>query len=237
MFIAAILCVVISAHHKLPEKFVWMTSEALTRASKPGKLTLLKYKVLRWPGPWRWFKSGKTIVQIDARFLAVSNSVPFAVDDLIPCYTNAQGVRAWVVLPDELVRLKQQSKTQPGVDLRDAMRITTIDGGQAQIASMTTIPGSGGAFCGSVVDVLPRVIHGSFTLLIGATSTETNSSPNSATGSLVTNICFASQAIVPNGGALVVASPTDVQTSRTNYWLIISSTAVDGMGKPIAPKK
>jgi hypothetical protein len=176
------------------------------------------------------------MIQIDARFLAVSNSVRFAVHDSIPCYTNAEGARAWIVLPDELVRLKQGTKTLIGVDQRDAMRITTIDGGQAQIASMTTIPGSGGAFCGSV-DVLPRVIHGSFKLLVGATSTETNLSPNSATGPLVTNICFASQAIVPNGGALVVAGHADDQTSRTNYWLIISAVAVDGMGKPIALKK
>ena len=107
------------------------------------------------------------------------------------------------------------------------MRLTIIDGGQAQISRGTV---SGGAFCGFVVNILARVANGSFKSLVGATSTETNSL--GTIGPVHTNISFASQAPLPNGGALVIAG--DGQgIPGTNHWLIISTVAVDATGKPI----
>ena len=235
VFLAALVCLTFTSTHKTPEKFVWLAPDQLAHSLKPGILTQLKYKVLRWPGPWRWFEGNKTRILVESTLLAVSSGNSLQVEHSILCQTNSEGARVWVVSSEELLPLKEQCKGSPAVEERSSMRLTTFDGGQGRIACGTSVAvGSQALFSGLTADILPKLLNDSCKLLLGVTSTEPLLSTNFA---VRTNISFSCRALVPNGGALVVDAGNSAPAAGTNYWLIISPTAVDAKGNPIKLKR
>ena len=63
-------------------------------------------------------------------------------------------------------------------------------------------------------------------------TTETVTSPQNNSSLIRTNLALLCQALIPNGGGLVVDGGS-AKGSGTNYWLIVSAAAVDARGKPI----
>jgi hypothetical protein len=208
---------------------MWMTPDKLARTLKPGKLTLLKYKVLGWPGPWRWMQKPKKAVLIQSRVLAAPKGITLDIEHSILCRTNTDGTRVWIIPPEGLQPLRIQSNSSNGIVERSGARLTLLEGTQAQISNGSFSRGNTG-FCGLAVNVLPKIVHGSFNLLIGATSSDMKLT----SAETQTNISLSCRAMVPNGGALVVSgNGAGNDGSGTNYCLIISAVAVDSKGNPI----
>jgi hypothetical protein len=227
LFITAVLVVMLSSPEK-PESFVWMTPEQLALILKPSKLTQLKYTVLRWPGPWRWFQGRKTLILIESRWVALPAGTDLPIEHPLLCNTNRDGARIWIVPAEELASFKTQVKMVTGLEEKAQMRLTTAHGLQSGMLSGSSAPAPLSAFCGFAADILPKIADGSFKLLLGITASE----PDTSAQAIVrTNLSFACRAIVPNGGALIVDAAKN--NSGTNYWVIVSPTAVDAKGNPI----
>ena len=105
-----------------------MTPAELTRALKPGKLTLLKYKVLRILGPWGQYLGRKRLVLIDSRLLSISQAASRQIELAAKCCTNADGARAWILPAAELAAFKNRLKQLPGAEVKNEMRLTMADG-------------------------------------------------------------------------------------------------------------
>src|SRR5437868_6403392 len=110
------------------------------------------------------------------------------------------------------------------------MTLTTYDGGEAQVSDGS--PGTNSIFVGLSVSFLPKVAGDSFNLLAGATSTESDSSRNGTTGAVTTNLIAACRVLLSNGGGVVLDDGTTTRSHLTNYWIIISTMAVDAQGRP-----
>src|SRR5256885_8959760 len=181
LFITGVICIVAISTRRTPEKFVWLTPNQVVRSLKPGRFTQLKYKVLRWPGPWRWFAGQKTRVLVESRLLAVPNYPSLEIEHAMACFTNANphGGRAWIIAPEEMshlnIQLNIQSRISGAVDTSN-MRLTTFSGGQGRIATGYTLRGNPSLFCGVTADILPTAVNDSFKLLLSVTSTEPSSS-------------------------------------------------------------
>jgi hypothetical protein len=233
-FIAAVLAFIMTSPREKPDKLVWMTPAQLTQTLKPGKLTRLKYKIMRCPGPWRWFTSHKKQVSIETSVVAIprGSALPTARES---GRTNLEGELVWIVGPEELKKVKDALSAAPGKDTRTVMHLTTLDGMQCGISSGNTLNRTS-AFCGTIGQMVAKIEHGAFKLVVDVTSTE-EAPPKliSATG-VQTNISIACRAIVPNDGALIVTD-TNRGISGTNYCMIISCAAVDSAGNPIKLEK
>jgi len=81
--------------------------------------------------------------------------------------------------------------------------------------------------------VSPEVRSGSIQLLLGVTSTESVGSPATNAAALSTNLAVACRVLLPNSGGLVVAGRKTGDLRGTNFWLILSTSAVDARGQPI----
>src|SRR4051812_9644395 len=228
VFVIAMLAVITAPPRESPEKLVWMTSAQLTQTLKPGKWTLLKYKMLRWPGPWRWMGSKKPQIHIETRVVAFPNGTTWQIGRADFCRTNLQGQIAWIATPEQLEKFRGSLK-QARADILDVMRVTVADGMQASISSGSIMGGST-AFLGSSLHMLTKIDHGAMRLLVEAASTQ--AAEPAVVGGVQTNVTITCRATIPNGGALVVKNG-ERSDSGTNYCIIIICTAIDAKGNPI----
>jgi hypothetical protein len=227
LFIVAALAVVITAPQRKADEFTWMMPAQAAQAMKPGKFTMMKYRILRWPGPWRWFARRKPAIAIGCQVLA-SKDWPNTADNH-SWRTNVDGQLGKVLIRRELADWKEAFKSH-GSEARMEMHITTSDGGQATITDGTTSPAMP-AFCGLTLSVLPAREGNSFRLLLSGTWTEATSAPSDMGIRVRTNMAIACRAIAPNGGAVLMQA-----ADQTNWWLI-SCVAVDSKGNPIGLAK
>ena len=227
-----LLCVT-APHRDTPNGFAWMTLPQLSKSLSPGPFTRLKYRFLRLPGPfWRWYMSGREQIQIESRLVTLTTEAARRNAPLSLCSTNSDGMCAWILSPEELTILKQQIKDLPEATVSNMAGITTYDGGEAQVSTSTPSTATTNFFTGFTVDVLPRVARQSLSLLVGATSTDVDSSPSGTIVGAKTNFAAAFQVLLPNGGGLVLESKNLKDSSAPTYWFIIFSTAIDALGKP-----
>jgi hypothetical protein len=216
-----------------PKSFVWMAPDKLAQSLRVGKLTQLKYRLLRLPGPWRWYTSRKVHILIEMPVMTFSTQAATQASPEGLCLTNGEGMRAWILPPEDLKKWRLQLKGVQGAVVENAMRLTTYDGGQAAISQGNSFPtGTSSVFSGIRADLLPKVRKGSFNLVVGLTSTETISSPPGTISGVQTNFAAACRVMVPNGGGLVVDAGKGKDGAGTNYWFIVSPVAVDAKGNP-----
>ena len=232
--IAAIMAVVMTSPRETPDEFVWMTPAQVAQSLTPGRLTRLKYKVMRWPGPWRWFPRSKRVIRIHMQVLAVTNGVVPAFAQVDSCWTNRDNKVAWIAGPDDLKEVEQNLKDS-GAKTKGEMSLTVPDGMQASMASGTAIPATS-SFSGTSAQLLAKIEHVKFNLLVEATSSEPAPPHAILTAGVQTNLSIACRALVPNGGALIVEGAGN-GVSGTNYYMIISCVAIDSKGNPITLKR
>ena len=145
-------------------------------------------------------------------------------------WTNEAGTRAWILSHSELDELRQRLKTLNGVDLVNAPGVTVADGTSASVSVGQTHPPTF-AFVGITVDVTPKIASHHFQLAMSAVCTELNQS--TATSPIRTNLSAACRVSLPNAGGILIKGPDTRDKNATNYWLILSPTAIDAYGKPI----
>lgn len=228
-----VACFVAAWDRATPKGIVWIKPSEFSLYITPGPLTRLKYTALRrlpaWF--WRWYMSHREQISIDSRLLTLTTEFALRTEPASQCWTNAQGMRAWILSAEDLASLRQQLRNLPGATAAHVLRLTTFDGGQAQISDGGPFaPTTNSVSIGLTIDLLPRVAGSSFNLLVGAISTDVAPSPDGATAGAKTNFAAACQAFLPNGGCLIVDVGKGKGSSLTNCWLIISPQAIDRVG-------
>jgi hypothetical protein len=199
------------------ENLVWMTPHAAARALQPGKLDVIKFKVLRWSAiAWNWYQKGKRQITMESRLYSCSTngSQPKGLPQTV--FRNADGTRCWILSSEEWTNLKGELEGATGISTMDVSRVTTLEGGQSSVSSGTM-----------TVDSLPMIVGSSFDLLVCVTST--TGSP----ATIRTNFAMAGRVRLRNGGAMVVSGPGSPVAGGTNYWYILTSQAIDQAGNQI----
>ncbi len=214
----------------------WMTHQEMTRITRGGPLTRLKWKLLRLLGPLgRFFTASKTQIWLDFKFISLTPGAAGEGGLPSPVSTNADGSAAWVIANKELGPLEHTLKKRPSGP-RSAVggsRITTYDGGQATLYMGSARVVGTNVPAGQMVDVLPKTANGAIRLLVGVTSVDEAAPPPEGSGGIKTNISVACQSFIPNNGGLVLAGKEMKAGGGRVYWVIIHVLAVDAKGRPL----
>jgi hypothetical protein len=230
--LAVVIVAIISSNKPAPvPSFVWLDPTQFARQMQPGRLKRLYYKIVNFTAPvWQHFRRPKTNILIDSKILAVHG---LSTGDLAigaAMATNQTGIQIWILSPSELDDLRQRLKTANGIDVVNAPRILTVaDGTPASIFVGNALPPTL-ASVGVTIAVSPKIASHQVQLAMNALYTEQNDSP---TIPIRTNLSAACRIRLPNAGGVLISSPESKDLNRTNYWLILDSTAIDRYGKPI----
>jgi len=213
----------------------WLSASEFARISRPGPFTKLKYRLLRFAGPlWQLLMRNKPQITIDSRFLWLSRAEADQLGVGDPTGTNADGGRAWILSATQLEAVRQHLKNLPEGTTLVGPRITTMDGGQAEVFAGESTSVSGSLVpTGVTLELTPIVTSGAIDLLLGITSTEAVALNASSPVTVRTNLAVSCRVWFPNAGGLLVAGPSGPENVGTNYWCIFSATAVDAQGRPI----
>jgi hypothetical protein len=229
--LVVVFVAIVASRHPAPEpNFVWLDQSQFARQTRPGRLKTLYFKIVRITAPiWQRFRRPKTNILIDSKIMAVHGASTSDLGVGAAMATNKSGVQIWMLSPSELHDLRQRLKTAQGIDLVNAPRIVDVDGMTASIFVGQSLPHTS-APVGVTIDVTPKIAIHQLQLAINALYTEQNDSP---TIPLRTNLSAAFRVRLSNAGGLLISTPISRDLNRTNYWLILESTAIDGRGKPI----
>jgi hypothetical protein len=225
------LTAIITPKKAAPEPtFVWLDQSQFARQRQPGRLKRLYYKVVRFTAPvWRHFRRPKTQILITCKILAVHGVTTGQLDIHEAMATNGTGAQVWLLSPSQLADLGKRLKTVNGIDVVNAPRLITTDGEAASIfvghAQPQTL-----ASIGISIDLSPNIVARQLQLAMNAVYTDDNDGP---TMPIRTNLSATCRVSLPNASGVLMASPLSNDLNGTNYWLILSPTAIDGLGKPI----
>jgi hypothetical protein len=228
--LAVALVAIIAPKKAAPEPaFVWLDQSQFARQMQPGRLKRAYYKVVSLTAPvWQRFRRPKTHILIGCKLLAVHSPLTGAFGIGAATATNDSGTQVWILSAAELNDLRQRLPTNR-FEVVKAPSITTEDGLSAGISSGQALPQTS-AWVGVSMYVSPKITSHELQLVINAFYTEPNDSP---TIPIRTNLSAACRVRLSNAGGLLISSPESKDLNRTNYWLILESTAIDGFGKPI----
>ncbi|PYI87466.1 MAG: hypothetical protein DME26_06055, partial [Verrucomicrobia bacterium] len=107
------------------------------------------------------------------------------------------------------------------------------DGGQMQLQSVDFRIVSGKLTpVGLTTELTPKVVSRSVKLTMAVTFTELIQPPPDSVSSIRTNFTAMCQAVIPNGGSLVVDGGTPKDGGENRYWLIVSPRVWNPVDKP-----
>jgi hypothetical protein len=221
---------ILSARKKpaLEPTLVWLDPVQFASQMHPGRLTRLYYQALNLTAPlFKHFKSSKKQILIDASIFAARET---SMDELhigVPVATNGTGARLWILSASELHGLRNQIQASKGVNLVNRPRMTLGEGTWASMCMGQAAQGT--AFIGVSLDMSPKIVSHQFQIGMNAVYTE----PGDAAAIVRTNLSATCRVIMPNAGGILITGPDSSQLNGTNYWLILSPTAIDGSGKAI----
>ncbi len=228
-----LLMVALVASYKTTPKtnFVWLDQRQFASQMQPGLLKILYYKFVHLTAPvWQHFRRPKTQIHIASKFLAVHGLSAGELGIGTAMATNESGAQVWIFSPSELGDLRRRLKTANGIEVMNSPSVITVGGQPASLAAGHAHPKTS-AWIGVTLNVDPKVVSHQFQLALSANYTE--SSDDTATASIRTNLSAACRVWLPNAGGVMVAGPESRDLNRTNYWLILSAIAIDGAGNPI----
>jgi len=222
-----IFAIAIGSKSASPEAtLVWLEPIQFAGQMQTNRFARVYYKALNFAAPvLRHFQRPKTQILIASKFLAAHDVSMSQLGIGASNGTNQTGVQAWILSPVELEQIEKQMKRMKGLEVVNAPRITLTDGTTASVCCGQTDPKSL-QFIGVTVDVAPRIASHQFVVPMSAIYTELN-------GAIQTNLYAACRVVVPNAGGILISSPESKDTNGTNYWIILSPTAIDASGKMI----
>lgn len=217
-----VLTIVLVITSLTASKVEWLTPTQLSRSIQPGPFTAFKQKVRNLVGPvWRRIRRTPPQIAISSSLLTLSATTAEQIGLGTPTTANADGTRAWLLTPAESGTLRQQLKTNSGAVLLGNPSIMTLNGGQARVVVGNSTAMIGNPRTGTTVDLIPKVVSGAVKVTIAATSVESVVAPGNAQ-SIRTNFAMACQAVIPNGGSLVLDGGPLNGGGENRYWLIVS---------------
>jgi hypothetical protein len=221
-----------SVSHRSEPAFQWLTPAEFSHATRLSPFKRIAYRLVYLvPALGRVYLGQRQKLSMSARLYALTQGAEMQAGLPPASSTNAGGERVWVLPPAEVKVFQQEATTNLCVRLVTQASIQTADG--AYCSGMTgtsaSIPN------GLTFDVLPRVGAGWVRLLAAVSSTENSQGSSPYFATLHTNLAAACRVLIPNQGGLLLAAPAAKSLSETNYWILISATAVDAKGNPIKP--
>jgi len=227
--VVAIVTIISSNKPKPGSNFVWLDQSQFAYPP-PGRLKRLYYKVVNLTAPvWQHFRPPKKHICITSELLAVHGLTTGRLEIGSSMATNETGAQVWLLSPSQLDNVQQRLKTAHGIERIDAPSLTTVDGqsgfifaGHAHRQTLASI--------GFALHLSPKIVTHKIQLAVYAVDTEECDSP--PTG-VRTNLSAACRVTLSNAGGVLISSPLSKDLNGTNYWLILSPTAVDGHDKPI----
>jgi hypothetical protein len=203
-------------------KVVWLTPAELVRSTQPGPFTTFKQNVKNLTGPvWRRFRRAPPQIAVSSSLLTLSSTTAEQIGLGRPTTTSGDGMGAWVLTPMESSALQQRLKTNSAASRLGSPSIMTFNGHQTRLVMGNTPAAAGALQVDTTIDLIPKVVSGSIKLTIAATSTE-SAVPLGSAPSVRTNFTAACQAVIPNGGSLVLDGGPPKDGSANRYLLIVS---------------
>ncbi len=204
---------------------VWLTPAQLAQVSKPGLWTKLKSSLRNRVRPLLpYFRRSRPNIVVGTELWWRTDEEARRETPPRPALsTNAEGVLVWELSPAELARLRTQSHPIP-------MNSLVAPSG---VRGVLSVPG-GLTRDGVLIvrcDVTASYLSGSIRLLLGVTPNPLPPPPPGQAGPKRSNFDLACRASFPNGGALLIEEPGPA--NGTNYWLLVSATAIDARGNPL----
>jgi hypothetical protein len=221
------------AHPK--SKLTWLTPAELARVTRIGTFTRLKYKVMNLTAPlWqRWIKPIR--INIHSTLFKILDEAAQQLVLPLPEGTNANGLRAWILSPAELIALQQCIKSNPGISSVSKSSLLTSAGIQSKVSVGNPLtPGTNSAFVGLTVDMVPKIAAGSISLMVATLSTEAVNSAGNQQTVLRTNFTATCRAFLPSAGGLLMEGGTAEKDNGPRYWFLTAPTAVDARGNAIS---
>ena len=233
--ILLVIALILALPRRPGPPFAWLTQAEMARLTQTGPFAGIKDKLMQWTAPlWKSYWNRQPQILIDSRLFTLSAAAADQTGLGAPFVTNTDGMRAWILSPEELSSFLQRLRTTPDVSLLSRPRAQTAAGTSARTFFGDTALMAGKSVpVGLILEVSPKVRSGSIQLLLGVTSTESVGSPATNAAALSTNLAVACRVLLPNSGGLVVAGGNSRDLRGTNYWLILSPTAIDARGRPI----
>jgi hypothetical protein len=201
---------------------MWLAGNPLATRSSPGTWSKIRFQIIKITYPvWRHFYKGGPQVLIEARLLKPSQ---ISADQLTPTWggaisTNGSGSRAWILSAEKLKESRNSMNEVFAANSGISMRVTL--GGNAGAAQIR----SGQGADTFTVDVAPRITQRAIRVAIGGLWSESGPPPRTNTVNC--------QALLPNGGALIVEGSTNGHDPNVRYFFIFSATAIDSRGNPV----
>lgn len=209
---------------------VWLDPVQFTSQMHPGRLKRLYYKALNLATPLlKHFNSSKRHILIDTSIFASHGATIEELHVGVPVATNEKGTRIWILSSAELQDIRHQIQASKGINLVNRPRMTLGEGTWASMCAGQSTP-QGAAFIGVNLDMYPKIISHQFQVGMNALYTE----PDDVAATVKTNISATCRVMVPNAGGVLITSPDAHRLNGTNYWLILSPTAIDGSGKAMS---
>jgi hypothetical protein len=221
---------------RFDEDLIWLTPSQFAQASSAGPWTRIRYRVKALLGPaLKYLRPQRPSIVTHGTLYGLSAEAARLAEPQKPAVaTNSDGVIAWELSSAEFKRMQQRLPTVPGAASLKTGVIVTASGGQAQIMMLDPQPpGARSAQGGLTCDANAKYSAGSIYLLLGVISTEKVPASAGVSGSLQTNFAFACRSHLENAGALLITKRDPGSSGGTNYWFLVSPTAVDSRGNPI----
>jgi hypothetical protein len=199
---------------------VWLSGRVIQPPRKATTWSKVRFQMIRFTYPvWRRFRKPATTLRVEAVLLKLpSAAAADAVRNLPqPISTNAQGFRAWILSPEQLVSARHML-LNPAATLA-APRLITASGSPAQMAV--------GGKDASIFrfDFNPKVAGKAIRLGLGGEWVE--GADSTATNSFICRV------LLPNGGALVVEGAGAKTNTGDRFLLNFTATAIDARGNPL----
>jgi len=235
LIVAVVLLAIIAGFLLIPERpsaeLVLLGPGGFAKATRPGVLTQLKYKLARIAGPLlNRFRRAKRQIVLKATFISLPASENPVQGLASLAGTNDAGVAVWVLSEPETRTLLRQLQTNIGATTLNQASIVTYDGGQATINNGINLrAGTSWAWSGMRLEVLPKISSHSIRLLMDATWSE-EAVPGGGAASVRTNFSAGCSALLTNTAGLVLIGRNKREPGGTNLVLIISTSAVDSLG-------
>jgi hypothetical protein len=213
-----------------PNQSIALISPAeAARATAPRPFAQLRYKIRQFIYPvWRHFQRRVPMVMINVTILKLSPQTEERTGLGTPAATNADGLRAWIVKPEDLTSISARLQAMPSCELLSSPSSYVSSGNHAFFGLTLRRTGIN-------LFVLPRVMPGSLSLIINASDSVFDPTLQPHGHAMTTNFEAAFKAILPPSGAVVLCDEAHADEIGKLHWLLLSATSLDAQGKPIRP--
>jgi hypothetical protein len=229
----ATIIFVMSLAHPRANGVVWLTAAQRKQLIQPGRLTQLKWKLMNWTAPLLGRLWGTDPgIHVESHLLALPPTAGQLPGLPAPVATNTDGARAWILPSSDLKSFLQAAEHLDAASIVGSPSVQTGNGTSAQVSMTANISVAGKSVpVGLTLDLTPKVVRDSVSLIVGVTSTSASVGPDSNSPPVIhTNLNLICQTWLSNQCSLVVDGGPARDEKGNSYWFVLAPTIVDAVG-------